>query len=91
MQERRQPGEPDPVWKDTRGSLVSLGEFFNPVPAEKIRTRLDSPKAWGKYSLAWLASRVRSAGERGLLPQPVVHVLAQRLPDQHRDPGPTAL
>ncbi len=41
-----------------RKSFASLQQYVNPWPTDEIRTRLASGEDWGKYSLAWLSSRL---------------------------------
>lgn len=40
-------------------SFSSLGEFCNPVPTEKTREHLKTPRDWGKYALAWVKVRMK--------------------------------
>ncbi len=52
------PEKPNPVREDDREALASLGEFLLPWPSAQTAQHLDSPRAWGKYTLTFLASRL---------------------------------
>lgn len=52
------PDHSNPVQEDDWEALLSLGEFMLPWPSTQTAQHLDSPSALGKYTLAWLASRL---------------------------------
>jgi hypothetical protein len=58
MARRATPTNPTPVRDDDLEALQSLVEYLRPWPNAETARHLDSPTAWGKYTLTWLASRL---------------------------------
>jgi hypothetical protein len=49
---------PSPLGKEVGKILASTRDYFNPLPSDKTRAHLDSWNDQGKYTVAWLASRL---------------------------------
>jgi len=58
LAEQATPEHPNPVRTSTLKTLTSLRDFLAPWPAPQTRKHLDTPAAWGKYTLVWMVSRL---------------------------------